>query len=113
MGLAIRVGVHTGEVAFVGGNVRGLAVHAAARVMSLAGADQVLVSSTTADLLEGSGVRLDDLGAHELKGLSGTRRVFRVVERQGISIDPSSRVPEVATSIEGPATAGPISQLRV
>ena len=79
IGLAIRVGVHTGEVEFVGGNARGLAVHAAARVMSIAGAGQVLVSSTTRDLLEGSGIRLEDAGAYELKGLDGQRRLFRLV----------------------------------
>jgi class 3 adenylate cyclase len=78
IGLPIRVGVHTGEVEFVGGNVRGVAVHTAARVMSLAGPDEVYVSATTSDLLEGSGVELEDAGAHELKGLSGPRRVFRV-----------------------------------
>ena len=79
LGLPIRVGVHTGEVEFVGSDVRGVAVHAAARVMSLAGADEVLVSSTTSDLLEGSGLVLEDAGGHDLKGLSGARRVFRLV----------------------------------
>jgi class 3 adenylate cyclase len=78
IGLPIRVGVHTGEVEFVGGNVRGVTVHTAARVMSLAGPDEVYVSGTTADLLEGSGVRLDDAGVHEMKGLTGARQVFRV-----------------------------------
>jgi class 3 adenylate cyclase len=78
LGLSIRVGVHTGEVEFVGENARGLAVHAAARVMSLAGAGEVLVSATTRDLLEGSGLNLEDAGAHELKGLAGERRVFRL-----------------------------------
>jgi len=79
LGLSIRVGVHTGEVEFVGEEARGLAVHAAARVMALAGPDEVLVSSTTRDLLEGSGVVLEDAGAHELKGLPGVRAVSRVV----------------------------------
>jgi class 3 adenylate cyclase len=79
MGLPIRVGVHTGEVEFVGADVRGLAVHAAARVMSLAGPDEVFVSSTTHDLLEGSGLKLEDAGRHELKGLTGERQVFRLV----------------------------------
>ena len=74
----IRVGVHTGEVEFVGGNVRGVAVHTAARVMALAGPDEVIVSATTAGLLEGSGVMLDDAGSHEMKGLTGPRQVFRV-----------------------------------
>ena len=83
LGLSIRVGVHTGEVEFVGEEARGLAVHAAARVMSLAGPDEVLVSSTTRDLLEGSGVVLEDAGTHELKGLPGVRAVSRVVGTGG------------------------------
>ena len=78
LGLAIRVGVHTGEVEFVGSNARGVVVHTAARVMSLAGGGEVLVSSTTRDLLEGSGMNLQDAGVHELKGLVGERRLFRV-----------------------------------
>ncbi len=77
IGLPIRVGIHSGEVEFVGGNARGVAVHMAARVMALAGAGEVFVSSTTADLLEGSGILLDDMGAHDLKGL-GRRQVFRL-----------------------------------
>jgi class 3 adenylate cyclase len=79
MELPIRVGIHTGEVEFVGEDARGLAVHTAARVMSLGGADDVMVSSTTRELLEGSGISLEDAGEHELKGLPGVRRVFRLV----------------------------------
>jgi class 3 adenylate cyclase len=78
VGLAIRVGVHTGEVEFAGPDARGLAVHAAARVMSFASSGEVLVSSTTKDLLEGSDLILEDAGAHELKGLAGERRLFRL-----------------------------------
>ena len=77
-GLAIRVGIHTGEVEMVGSDARGLAVHAAARVMSFAGPGEVLVSSTTKDLLEGSGLVLEDMGSRELKGLPGDRRLFRL-----------------------------------
>ena len=79
MGLPIRVGVHTGEVEFVGNDARGLAVHAAARVMSVGGPDEVLVSATTYDLLEGSGLNLEEAGTHEMKGLPGARKVFRLV----------------------------------
>ena len=79
LGIAIRVGVHTGEVEFVGGDARGVAVHAAARVMGLAGPDEVLVSSTTHDLLEGSGLRFEPAGMHELKGLPGARPIYRLV----------------------------------
>jgi class 3 adenylate cyclase len=80
IGLPIRVGVHTGEVEFAGDDARGLAVHAAARVMSVGGPDEVLVSSTTYDLLEGSGLNLEEAGAHEMKGLPGARKVFRLVQ---------------------------------
>jgi len=79
MDLPIRVGVHTGEVELVGGDARGFAVHAAARVMAVGGPDEVLVSSTTFDLLEGSGLNLEEAGTHEMKGLPGARRVFRLV----------------------------------
>jgi class 3 adenylate cyclase len=54
-------------------------VHTAARVLALAGPGEVLVSSTTSGLLEGSGMVLNDAGVHELKGLSGTRQLFRLV----------------------------------
>jgi class 3 adenylate cyclase len=76
--IAIRVGAHTGEIAFVGDNVRGVAVHAAARVLSQAAPDQVLVSSTTRDLLEGSGLRITAAGTYELKGLAGPRTLYAV-----------------------------------
>ena len=58
------------------GNPRGVAVHAAARIAALAGPDEVLVSATTRDLLEGSGLAFEDRGEHELKGLSTPRHVF-------------------------------------
>jgi class 3 adenylate cyclase len=78
IGIEIRVGVHTGEIELVGDDVRGITVHTAARVLALAGPGEVLVSSTTSGLLEGSGIVLEDAGAHELKGLSGVRSVHRV-----------------------------------
>jgi class 3 adenylate cyclase len=78
LGLPIRVGVHTGEVELAGDDARGLAIHTAARVMALGDADDVMVSSTTRELLEGSGIGLEDVGDHELKGLPGARRIFRL-----------------------------------
>jgi class 3 adenylate cyclase len=79
IGLEIRAGLHTGEVELVGDDVRGIAVHTAARILALTAPSEVLVSSTTAGLLEGSGLVLEDAGVHELKGLAGTRQVFRLV----------------------------------
>jgi class 3 adenylate cyclase len=78
LGLAIRVGCHTGEVVMVAGNARGIAVHTAARVMALAGAGEVLVSSPTRELLSGSGINLEPAGTFELKGLTGQHDVYRV-----------------------------------
>jgi class 3 adenylate cyclase len=76
LGLRVRVGVHTSEVEIVGGRARGVGVHTAARVASLAGPGEVFVSGTTRDLLDGSGLSLEPRGEHELKGLSGARPVF-------------------------------------
>jgi class 3 adenylate cyclase len=79
MGIAIRVGLHSGEVELVGDNVRGVAVHTAARVLARAAAGEVLVSSSTRDLLDGSGIALEEAGTWELKGLAGPRTLYRVV----------------------------------
>jgi len=78
-GLEVRIGCHTGEVELVQGDAHGVAVHAAARVMALAGAGQVFVSWTTRDLLSGSGISVESVGSHELKGLDKPREVFKVV----------------------------------
>jgi class 3 adenylate cyclase len=79
LGIAIRAGVHTGEVEFVGDNVRGLAVHETARVAAVATAGEVLISATTKHLLEGSGIALESAGVHELKGLGEARELFRIL----------------------------------
>ena len=71
MGIAIRVGVHTGEVELVGDGARGLAVHAAARVLAAAGAGEVVVSEATRALLEGSGIDLEDAGTPRAQGHLG------------------------------------------
>jgi class 3 adenylate cyclase len=79
LGLPIRAGVHTGEVERVGDDVRGVAVHTAARVRALARGGEVLVSATTAALLDPSAAGLEDAGSHSLKGLPLPVQVFRVV----------------------------------
>ncbi len=71
--LPIRVGVHTGEVDLSGDDARGLASTPRRGSWRSENADDVMVSATTRDLLEGSGVGLEDAGEHELKGLPGTR----------------------------------------
>jgi len=78
MQLHIRAGCHTGEVIMVSGYPHGVAVHTAARVMSLAAADQEFVSATTKELLGGGVFTLEPAGSFELKGLTGAREVFRL-----------------------------------
>jgi class 3 adenylate cyclase len=78
LGIAIRAGIHTGEVELVGNDVRGLAVHEAARVAGAATAGEVLVSATTKLLLSGSGLSFESAGIHELRGLGEASELFRL-----------------------------------
>ena len=79
IGLEVRCGLHTGEVELVPDDVRGVAVHLASRVMGLAGAGDVLISSVTHDLLDGSGLHFESRGRHAMKGIEGQREVFALV----------------------------------
>jgi pimeloyl-ACP methyl ester carboxylesterase len=72
LGLQVRCGVHTGEVALRGPDIGGLAVHIAARVMGCAGPGEVVVTRTVTDLVAGSSLAFADLGARELRGVPGT-----------------------------------------
>lgn len=78
LGLEARAGVHTGEVERDDSALRGIAVHVAARIAALAGAGEVLVSSTVRDLVAGSDLDFVDRGAHELKGIEGPRQLLAV-----------------------------------
>jgi class 3 adenylate cyclase len=71
LGIETRAGVHTGECEVMPGDVGGIAVHIAARVMALAAPGQVLVSSTVKDLVVGSGLRFEESGTHALRGVPG------------------------------------------
>ncbi len=78
LGIQVRSGLHTGECELIGEDVGGIAVHIGARVAAIAGPDEVLVSSTVKDLVAGSGISFKDRGAHELKGVPDTWRLFQV-----------------------------------
>jgi len=80
LGLEIRAGIHTGEVEVVGDDVAGMAVNIGARVAALAGAGEVLVSSTVGELVVGSGIDFEERGAHALKGVPGEWRLFAVAD---------------------------------
>jgi class 3 adenylate cyclase len=74
----VRAGLHTGEVELVGDDIAGIAVHIGQRVSGLAAAGEVLVSSTVKDLVAGSDFVFVDRGAHELKGVPGSWKLFAV-----------------------------------
>jgi class 3 adenylate cyclase len=78
LGIEVRAGLHTGECEVRGDDIGGIAVHIGARVSALAGANDVLVSSTLRDLVIGSGLEFDDRGAHQLKGVPGEWHLFAV-----------------------------------
>jgi len=77
--LRIRAGVHTGEVELAQSDVRGVAVHTAARIMALADGDEIWVSATTRELVDGTGLEFEDRGRRELKGIPGERQLFSLV----------------------------------
>jgi class 3 adenylate cyclase len=79
LGLEVRTGLHTGEIETIGEDVGGLAVHIAARVMGEAGTGEVIVSSTVRDLVAGSGLRFEDRGRRELRGVPGPWQVWAVL----------------------------------
>jgi class 3 adenylate cyclase len=69
VGVAIRAGLHAGEIELRGDDIGGLAVHIASRVCALAGPSEVLTTGTVRDLVVGSGIVFDDRGRHNLKGV--------------------------------------------
>ncbi len=78
LGIEIRAGVHTGEIEVLPTDIRGIAVHAAARVMAAAEPSEVLASSIARTLGEGGGLRFESRGSHELKGFEAPMELFAV-----------------------------------
>ena len=78
-GLEIRIGAHTGEVELMDGDIGGVTVHAVARIMALAEPSEVLVSSMTVGLADGSGLGFQSRGTHQVKGLDRPIEVHRLI----------------------------------
>ena len=97
LGIEIRAGIHTGQTEDQGGKAQGIAVVIGARVMSLAGEGELLVTSTTKELVTGSGFGFEDLSAHELKGVPGTWQVFAVTS---VDDEPRARALPAAEAAE-------------
>jgi class 3 adenylate cyclase len=78
LGIEVRAGLHSGECELRADDVGGMAVHIGARIAGLAGAGEVLVSSTVKDLVVGSGIEFAERGSAELKGVPGEWRLYAV-----------------------------------
>ncbi len=76
LGLELRGGIHTGEAEVDRTRVRGVAVHAAARICGIAQPGEILVSSTVRDLAAGAGFAFADRGVHELRGVPEARQLY-------------------------------------
>jgi class 3 adenylate cyclase/pimeloyl-ACP methyl ester carboxylesterase len=80
-GVAIRVGIHTGEIELRDNDIGGVAVHIASRVISHAGPGEIVTSSTVKDLVVGSDIDFHDRGEHELKGVPDRWRLYATEPR--------------------------------
>ncbi|MEE9417350.1 MAG: adenylate/guanylate cyclase domain-containing protein [Acidimicrobiales bacterium] len=81
LGLDIRVGLHAGQVeTHPDGDVTGIAVNLAARVEAIGEAGEICVSNTIRDLLLGSEIGFESLGAKELKGIEHEVEVLRLLD---------------------------------
>lgn len=77
IGLELRAGIHTGEVELRDGDIAGVGVHIASRVMSHAEKGGILVSGTVKDLVVGSGIDFAPCGTFDLKGVPGEWHLYQ------------------------------------
>jgi predicted ATPase/class 3 adenylate cyclase len=88
-GLRVRIGLHTGEASARDGDYFGPALNQVARLMGAAHGGQILVSSTTAALLEhdaAPGIGLRDLGPHLLRDIDRPEQLYQVTA-EGVEAD--------------------------
>jgi class 3 adenylate cyclase len=74
--MAVRVGIHAGEVEYDDGTASGITVFTVIRITGAAQPGEVLVSHTVKDLVAGSGITFTDRGTHLLRGLPGEWRLY-------------------------------------
>ena len=100
IGLTVRCGLHTGEIELRGDDITGVAVVAAARVVDLADADEILTTRTVADLAAGTRTVFADHGTHDLRGLDGEWAILQAapVEARAPDQAPAPAVPAPAAA---------------
>jgi class 3 adenylate cyclase len=74
----VRMGLHTGTPLRTSEGYVGVDVHRAARIAAAGHGGQVLISATTAALIDGLDVPLTDLGIHRLKDLEAGERIHQL-----------------------------------
>ncbi len=93
LGIVIRAGVHFGETEPISGKLGGIAVVTCARVMSVAGPSEVLVTATAREIAAGSGFEFEDRGSHRLKGIDQEQHLFAVTSVDGEQVTPPLEPP--------------------
>jgi YVTN family beta-propeller protein len=111
LGIEVRAGLNHGEAEVIAGKLGGMAVHAAARIMSLAGPGEVLVASTIRDLVPGSGFTFADRGTHELRDIPGAWRLYAVTGADGTDVE-GPLDPDVAAERRANIEPSPLLQRR-
>jgi streptogramin lyase len=106
-GVEIRAGVHFGETERIEGKLGGIAVHTGARIMSVAGPGETLITAGTRELVAGAGFGFADHGVHRLKGIEGEQRLFAVSTVDGVAVPPPL---DPAVARERLAAVGPSQQ---
>ena len=96
LGIEVRAGVCFGELETTGRKPSGLVVNTAARVMSVAGPGEVLVPASVREIVPGAGIAFTEHGVHQLKGLEGEFRLFKVTEVDGAPAAPPLEVEEAS-----------------
>ncbi len=91
LGIAVRSGLHAGEIAPMPGDITGIAVHTAARIAAIGGPGDVIVSRTVRDLVAGSGLVFADHGIHRLRGLPKELRLYTTRASGGVAAPPLAR----------------------
>lgn len=80
-----HVGIHTGPVVLQDGDYYGQTVNLAARIAEYARPGEVLVTQAVVDAADGSDAAFTDIGAVELKGVSGAMRLHSARLRAAVS----------------------------
>ncbi len=82
-GLAVRIGIHVGDIDRRGDDISGVGVHIAARAMASANSGQIVVTASVLAAVTGQAATFETLGARILKGVPGTWELFRLANNQG------------------------------